>query len=233
MRVPKTKIFLFVLAGIIFSLQTLNPQSLSIPATGYWSLPQSETNKISVTELQPESSVYDNFILTTSENSTELEKFVNKVANGETEEIRGIFSENIFELPVVQQPSGQPGFVSTIQNVVTEFEMPKKYGVTGILAHNFLAGEKFFSLEIGQQIQVIYGDGSIKTYIITSKQSYQALSPNSANSEFVDLGTSEKISATQLFKRIYMGNHHLTLQTCIQQGLEDSWGRLFIIAEPV
>jgi len=28
-----------------------------------------------------------------------------------------------------------------------------------------------------------------------------------------------------------MGGHHLTLQTCIQQDGEDSWGRLFIIAD--
>ena len=148
-------------------------------------------------------------------------------------DIRGIYSENEFAFPVVKQPAGNAGYVSTIEGVVTEFSMAKKYGVTGIVAHNYLAGGDFFSLEIGEVIEVVYGDGEILRYEITSIQSYQALSPNSATSQFVDLATSEKISASQLFKRVYMGSQHLTLQTCIQQGNEDSWGRLFVIAEPI
>ena len=102
-----------------------------------------------------------------------------------------------------------------------------------MLAHNYLAGADFFTLNIGDQIQVVYGDGSVHVYQIADIQSYQALSPNSASSNFVDLATSDRLTATQLFKRVYMGSHHLTLQTCIQQGSEDSWGRLFIIAYPV
>ena len=119
--------------------------------------------------------------------------------------IRGIYSENEFAFPVVQQPSGNPGFVSTTKDVVTEFSMARKYGVTGIIAHNYLAGSNFFNLKIGEIIQVVYGNGKTQSYEITSIQSYQALSPNSATSQFVDLATSEKISATQLFKRVYTG----------------------------
>ena len=111
--------------------------------------------------------------------------------------------------------------------------MPKKYGITGIIAHNYLAGAAFFDLEIGNIVKVVYGDGSISQYRITDIQEYQALSPNSATSEFKDLETDVQISATQLFKRVYTGEHHLTLQTCIQVGPEDSWGRLFVIADPV
>ena len=159
--------------------------------------------------------------------------FVSSVINGEDTDIRGIYSENEFAFPVVKQPAGNAGYVSITEGVVTEFSMAKKYGVTGIVAHNYLAGADFFTLEIGEIIEVVYGNGEILRYEITSIQSYQALSPNSATSQFVDLATSEKISASQLFKRVYTGGKHLTLQTCIQQGLQDSWGRLFVIAEPI
>ena len=70
-------------------------------------------------------------------------------------------------------------------------------------------------------------------YRVADIREYQALQPNSATSQFVDILTGEKISATQLFKRVYMGSHHLTLQTCIEQGSVDSWGRMFVIAYPI
>ena len=54
------------------------------------------------------------------------------------------------EYPVIQQPAGQAGYVSQQTNVVTEFSMPKKYGVTGSTCHNYLAGAEFFNLEVGR-----------------------------------------------------------------------------------
>jgi hypothetical protein len=162
-----------------------------------------------------------------------INDFVSTVNNGATEVIRGVYSENNFALQIVQQPSGQAGFVSTIEGVVTQFSMPNQYGVTGLIAHNYLAGRNFLRLGMGDIVQLVYGDGEIKEYKIADIQRYQALQPDSPRSQFLDLNTGEKLTATQLFKRVYMGNHHLTLQTCIQDGLEDSWGRLFIIANPI
>ncbi len=168
-----------------------------------------------------------------SGSSVALQKFVESVSDGQAGVVRGIYAENSMEFPVVQQPSGQPGFVSSQQDVVTEFAMARQYGVTGILAHNYLAGQAFFTLEADDLIQVVYGDGSTQTYQIVEVLHYQALSPKSATSSFVDLDSGETLSASQLFKRVYAGSSHLTLQTCIQVGSEDSWGRLFLIAEPV
>jgi len=159
--------------------------------------------------------------------------FVQSLFDGNANTIRGLYVNNKFAFPVVQQPSGNAGFVATTEDVITDFAMPRKYGVTGLLAHNYLAGDEFFGLEIGDLIQVVYGDGTVLMYQVSDIQSYQALSPNSPSSNFVDLATSEKLTANELFKRVYMGEHHLTLQTCIQQGSEDSWGRLFVIADPV
>jgi hypothetical protein len=60
-----------------------------------------------------------------------LEKFVNSVADGSSNtNVRGIYVDSEFEYPVVQQPASQAGFVSTEQDVVTEFAMARKYGVT-------------------------------------------------------------------------------------------------------
>lgn len=159
--------------------------------------------------------------------------FAQSLVDGNSGVIRGLYVEEKFAYPVIQQPSGNAGFVSTASEVVTDFAMARKYGVTGLLAHNYLAGADFFALQVGDIVQVVYGDGVIQRYQITTISSFQALSPRSASSNFIDLQTSEQLTATELFKRVYMGSHHLTLQTCIQQGTEDSWGRLFIIAQPI
>jgi hypothetical protein len=36
-----------------------------------------------------------------------------------------------------------------------------------------------------------------------------------------------------LFNMAYGGEHHLTLQTCIESQGDFAWGRLFIIAKPL
>jgi len=162
-----------------------------------------------------------------------INDFVSTVTDGETGVIRGVYSEDNFGLQIIQQPNGKAGFVSTIEGVVTQFSMPNKYGITGLLAHNYLSGRHFSDLEIGDKVKLVYGDGDIKEYQIADIQRYQALQPNLPNSQFLNLSTGEKLSASQLFKRVYTGNHHLTFQTCIQEGSEDSWGRLFIIANPI
>ncbi len=162
-----------------------------------------------------------------------LEQLLTKVVDGDQGKIRGVYSDGVLALPVVQQPTGDAGFVSTINGVATQFAMPAKYGVIGLLAHNYLSGNQFFELQVGDEVQIVYGDGEIETFIIADIQSYQALEPNSSTSQFLDLESGQELSATQLFKRVYFGNGHLTLQTCIQQGSVDSWGRLFIIAYPI
>ncbi len=162
-----------------------------------------------------------------------LNAFASSVIDGNAKALRGVYVDGVLALPIVEQPSSQPGFVSTTDGVATRFAMAGKYNTVGLLAHNYLAGRYFFNINIGNTIELVYGDGSIKSYTVTAFYRFQALSPNSANSKFRDLETDKVISATELFKKVYMGNHHLTLQTCIQQGSVDSWGRLFIIAEPV
>ena len=220
--------YLLIVTAII--IQALISGFAIIPATGL-NVTSSDTLVDPVQE-NPDSNTrtIDN---SSEESRVQLQKFVESVVDGSSDKIQGIYAEDVFEFMVIQQPSGRPGYVSQITDVVTEFSMPNKYGVTGLLAHNYLAGTAFFNLEVNDVIQVVYGDGSILEYKIIDIQEYQALSPNSATSDFLDLESDSKLSATQLFKKVYTGNHHLTLQTCIQVGSEDSWGRLFVIADPM
>jgi hypothetical protein len=162
-----------------------------------------------------------------------LLKFASAIRNGEKDQITGIFAEDTLAYRVVQQPTGEPGFVSGVDGVVTQFGMATKYGSIGMLAHNFAAGESFFQLKVGMTIHLVYGDGTVRGYLIRQVSRFQALSPTSPTSDFFNLESGEKISAAELFTRMYGGQDHLTLQTCIASGDESSWGRLFILAEPI
>ncbi len=161
-----------------------------------------------------------------------LVDFASSLKNGGSD-IRGIHVPGIMAYRVVQQPSGQNGFVSGTRGTVTQFSLASNYGSIGMLAHNYLAGEKFVELQIDDIIHIVYGDGSFNTFKVKEIHRFQALQPTSPSSDFIDLETNEELTATTLFKRMYAGKTHLTLQTCIAAESESSWGRLFIIAEPI
>jgi len=161
-----------------------------------------------------------------------LDEFVSELhaASG----LAGVYSDGVFALPVVHQPSGNPGFVSSQPGVATEFAMAQTYHTTGLLAHNTLAGAEFEHLTIGQTLVLVYASGERKTYQVANIERYQALNPHNVRSDFVDLSnTSRRLSATELFNRVYAAGNRLVLQTCIANQGELSWGRLFIIAVPV
>jgi hypothetical protein len=162
-----------------------------------------------------------------------LEDFRKGVSDGSTKTIRGVYVQDVMALRVVQQPANQPAFVSAAQGVITQFGMANSNGVTGLLAHNFAAGKNFSGLAQGDLVNVVYGDGEVKTYQVSQIMRFQALQPKSPNSDFLNLDTNEQLTAAGLFSQVYTGSHHVTFQTCIQQGSEDAWGRLFILASPL
>jgi hypothetical protein len=158
--------------------------------------------------------------------------FITAVSDG-AELVRGVYVDNVMALRVVQQPAGKAGYVSSIAGVATQFKMAEKYGTIGLLAHNFAAGSNFPQIEMNQIVHVVYGDGKTSDFKVKTIMEFQALSPDSVTSSFLNLATNEKLSAARLFETIYKGTPHLVLQTCIAKGNESSWGRMFIIAEPV
>lgn len=158
-----------------------------------------------------------------------LERFLKEyVGNANWVSIEGGFS-----LPIIQQPEGEPSFVSTRDNIVTQFNSPSQYGVTGLLAHNYLSGKDFYSLEIGQKVTVYYGEGIERNYKVISIDRFRKLDRTSIYSNLVEVETNKEYSSTEVFNRFYNGSHHLVFQTCLEQDGRLDWGLVFITAEPI
>ncbi len=146
--------------------------------------------------------------------------------------VAGVYADGVFAFPVVRQPRGNAGFVSSQPAVVTLFSMASQYNTIGLLAHNNLAGAEFDRLLVGQTITLVYASGEVKTYEVAAVERYQALSPASPYSDFINLDTHQRQSASELFTHVYAPGQRLVLQTCIAAKGMLSWGRLFIIALP-
>jgi hypothetical protein len=163
----------------------------------------------------------------------ELNSFIETVKDGDANTVRGVYVSNVMALGVVQQPVGYAGYVSTEESVATQFSIAKEVGNVGLLAHNTHAGGLFSNIKQGDYIILIYGDGHMETFMVQNILSYQALNPLSPYSEFKNLETQITSTAEELFNNVYRGEYHLTLQTCIENNGNSSWGRLFIMAIPV
>ena len=163
-----------------------------------------------------------------------FDQFVADMKNGNANQVTGIYVENVMALQVVQQPASNPGFVSTIDDVVTYFLFPwQKAGNHGLLAHNYLAGRYFFDVGYGDIITLVFGDGYYQDFEVTQIKEYQALQPNNPYSSFIDLDSGEQKSSTTVFMDVYMGAFHTTLQTCIARAGSGEWGRHFTLAPPL
>jgi len=162
-------------------------------------------------------------------------QFIKNVTNSRTgNQFVGMIAPRHFNLPITQQPAGRPDFVSSEPDIVTEFGLTQQYGSTGLLAHNHLAGAYFSQLKNDDLIILVTGNKEYKLYKVEEILSFQALSPNSPYSNFADLNDSSRVlSAVDLFMEVYTEEGSLVIQTCIAQGNEPSWGRLFIKALPV
>lgn len=161
-----------------------------------------------------------------------LASFVEQVKTGMATRVTGLYAPEVFAYPVVQQPAGQPAFVSLMDDTVTQFGMASSYGSLGFLAHNTLAGASFSNIRQYQLVTVVYGDGHTTTYQVMNIRRFQATHPASPYSSFVDLETEKTLSAADLFAQTYGIKGTLVLQTCLTSNGNDNWGRLFITAVP-
>jgi len=161
-----------------------------------------------------------------------MDIFIEQIKNGEAGELGGIYIPEILAARVVQQPSGMDAFISPWENVMTQFGMAAKFGSTGLLAHNYLAGRNFARLTEGQKFFLVYGDGQTSMFRVSEILRFQALEPYSTSSAFVDLKNDSTLTTTELFMKVYGRPGQVVLQTCIEADGNASWGRLFVIAEP-
>lgn len=162
-----------------------------------------------------------------------FESFVAAVSNGKANQVTGIYVDGVMAYSVVRQPNGNAAFVSEQPGVVTQFGLAAEYGTQAFLAHNYLAGASFTRLALGDVITLVYGDGHSQDFEVSEMRSFQALSPDSTQSSFVDLDSGDQLSASKLFHNLYNRDHSLVLQTCIAQDGISTWGRLFITAVPL
>lgn len=162
-----------------------------------------------------------------------LHVFTNLVTTGQAQYFTGVYVNSQLNFNIVQQPSGNAGYITSDENAITEFRLARDYGSIGLLAHNYLAGQDFDQLSLNQQVVLVRGDGQLQLYTIVKIERYQALSPNSPYSNFLNLDNPDEIlTAAQLFYHVYDQDNALVFQTCIEKDSELSWGRLFITAVP-
>jgi hypothetical protein len=138
----------------------------------------------------------------------------------------------LFSYAVVQQPRDDAGFVSLKGERVTEFAQALVYGRSrGLLADNKLAGSIFPVIGLGDRITIEYDDGTSEEYNVVRLRHFQALTPTSPYSNFIDLADGEFYTAAQVFHATYGIEGALILQTCIVKDNEWAWGRLFVIGK--
>ena len=169
----------------------------------------------------------------TSVAASELQSFIDAVLNNQAGQVVGVYRPGLFALPILQQPANDHNFISPFDGVITQYAAPLEYGSIGLLAHNHLSGRVFFNLEIGQEITLVYGDGSLIRFRITAIDNYQALSSSDPYSDFIDQadprGTIQ--SFQEVYDRYYKVDGQLTFQTCIEKNGDLSWGRIFVVAQ--
>jgi len=162
-----------------------------------------------------------------------VKAFIFEFAPGENRLAEYVSVPGKLNMRVVQQPAGRPDFISIEDGVATQYSFAASAGTVGLLAHNTAAGADFSKLTYGDRVNLLFSDGTKRVYKIARIMKYQALQPQDQMSPFYDQQSGTTISALDLFKRVYMIGDKVTFQTCIARDGNDSWGRLFVIAEPL
>ena len=146
----------------------------------------------------------------------------------------GVYACHLLALQVLQQPQNDSTFVYSDLGVATQFSLATNYGTVGLLAHNNRSGIHFFDLNLGDQITVVYSDGAMRQYLVSSIRHFQTLNPNDPYSDFNDLDSGgARLSSTEVFQQVYSAGDQVVFQTCIDANGNPSWGRLFVIAKPI
>ncbi len=162
-----------------------------------------------------------------------VQGFSASLANGRGNELVGAFADGLFALRVKQQPANNPAYIYAQAGYATLFSVPLTYGTTALLAHNYLSGAQFSALKPGQRVYLIYGDGSVRSYRISTLLHFRALNPEDPYSSFIDLDNGQRtLSSDQLFRQVYMNSGSVVFQTCIAANGNSSWGRLFVVGVP-
>lgn len=162
-----------------------------------------------------------------------FQRFTKMVIDGKAGIVRGVYVEGVLALRVVQQPGNDWKFVSTDDGTVTQFQSATSNGVTGLLAHNYLSGQLFYKISLGKEIDIVFGDGGVRRYQVSSILKFQKLDLNSLTSDFIDLRNGKLTTTADVFSQVYSGGDRVTLQTCLEKDGISNWGLIFVVAKPL
>lgn len=133
-----------------------------------------------------------------------------------------LIAQGHFAFPVVQQSDSNPWYVSTHPNKITQFS--RATNIT-LLAHNYLAGENFYKLRIGNRL-IVTGEDTINVYSVYAIDYYEVINTKL----YQNLRTGEMLGAHDIVQRYYHDTD-LTLQTCISRDGNDQWGLMFVLGK--
>lgn len=163
-----------------------------------------------------------------------LSSFIATLQKTNSHQAIGVYVPSVFALKVVQQPANMPTYISITRNTLTQFGLAAQYGTVGLLAHDYLSGALFFNLANGQEVDLVNGDLSVRSYRVSQIRHFQALSPYDPYSSFVDMDHGGKqLSSTDLFLQMYGGGNKVVFMTCLYVNGSPVGGRLFVIATPM
>jgi hypothetical protein len=135
----------------------------------------------------------------------------------------------------VANQSGKDSWVSPVPNELTHFiSAQNKFGTPAFLAHNTGAGKYLYNLKVGDPIlfrDEVAGQGAGSIRRVKEIRRYQTLEPKNVLSPLIDLATGKSHKAEDITDEIYRDNKRMVFQTCIPKGGNQSWGRMFVIAE--
>ncbi|RPI83132.1 MAG: hypothetical protein EHM41_16665 [Chloroflexi bacterium] len=219
----------------VTSMQTVDPVTVVAAAEPVISVPSVSSPysflNLPVAEPLPMADVVDASMVDFL--TPEFQSFVDTVKDGQTDIVRGVYVPGVIANEVIQQPSENWSFVSEDPDVLTEFHSARRNGVTGLLAHNYLLGNEFYDIQIGQYVGVVYGDGTFQRYVVSDISQFEKLDRSSLTSDMVDLETGVTLTSTQIFNRFYSGGDKVTFQTCLERNGKSNWGLTFVTAVPV
>jgi len=126
---------------------------------------------------------------------------------------------------IIQQPTGDYGFVSSAEYAVTEYNIPGG-GNTIFLAHSFTeTGRAILRLKIGDRVIID------KNYVVVRIYEFEAVKPTDGYSPMIYTETGETLSSSRALDMVFSNPEQVVFQTCIEKNYNPYWGRLFVVLE--
>jgi hypothetical protein len=148
---------------------------------------------------------------------TSLEAFRRSVMNGRSDQLTGIWVEDVLAFRV--QP-GPTSHAPVVKDTFSIYKWAWKHGVVGLLIHDYRGGTQLYQLNPGVRIAAIYGNGGVDWYVSRGGAWYESRSGSFSGfaGPFRIWSCADcdfDVSVRELQYRHYAGNHRLAFQTCV------------------